>query len=75
MSRKDIWQQALEELGVPAEYAAPAAQFLDEETTLAEQGILRERTAEEQRIVSDAYFWYEATEHDRRNGWNSKPSN
>lgn len=65
---QQLTQEGLEEIGVPPEYAQPAAEILASEIQRSQQGQAVDRSAEAQRVISDAYFWYEAAEHDRRNG-------
>ena len=65
---RQVAQAGLEEIGVPSQYAQPAAAILSDEIQRSEQGLAVDRSADDQRTVSDAYFWIEATEHDRRNG-------
>lgn len=65
---KQSTQTALENSGVPSEYAQPAAEILAREIQRSQRGEIVQRSAEEQRTINDAYFWYEVTEHDRHNG-------
>lgn len=54
---QQITQAGLEEIGIPTEYAQPAAQILASEIERTEQGEMVERSEDEQRIIDDAYFW------------------